>query len=182
MKQLYEVARGSLKMVYPPGGTPISAPKAEFITQGELVPEGLLSEEEIKSLLEDGRITKVRNHAHAKVAPALKQKRGKWSVDPETLAGKNMEELTMLILGIDEDFDVGSIKSKAGAIEQLTKDWDAIFASQIAKAYDINTPGLSVDGVKNIVNEADPSAKVRSTLERAKAKAQALQENAEQDG
>jgi len=174
----YEVARGSLKVPFPKGGTAISAPRGTFIGQGEVVPEGMLSEVEVQSLLEDGRITKVRTAPGTKVAAPRKQKRGKWSVDPETLAGKNMEELTMLILGIDEDFDVGSIKSKAGAIEQLTKHWDPAFADQISKSYDTNTPGLNADGVKASFNENDPGSKARALLEKAKAKA--AQQDAEQ--
>jgi hypothetical protein len=170
----YEVSRGSLKFPSPKSRTKTAVPRPKFLAQGEIVPDGMLSDEEIESLLADGRIKELRGRKASKALIQRKQKKGKWACDPKSLVGKDMEALLMLVLGIDEDFDVSTIKSKAQAIKQLTKDWDVEFSDPIAKSYDSNTPGLTPDGVQTVEPDEDapaPGERARALLEKAKAKA-----------
>lgn len=172
----YEVVRGAVKVPFPKGGSKLTGGKPVFIMQGEIIPDDMLSTEEAKSLLADGRIVKLRPSSQARPAAAVTAKRGKWAVDPETLAGKELEELAMLVLGIDEDFDVTKLKTKALAIKQLTKDWDPTFADAVAKSYDKNSPGVqSAQGVQSSDSTQPASEKAAQALQRARAKAEGQQ-------
>jgi len=168
----YEVARGSIKVPFPKTASKTAAPRPQFFRQGDLLPDGALSEEEISSLLADKRIAVVRGSQKGTKIERRTQQRGPWSVDPESLEGKNSEELGMLILGIDPDFDLRKIKTDEDAVKQLTKDWDPAFADDIAKAYDKGNPALTEDGAKRVEGSGhELSAKAKATLSKAKARA-----------
>lgn len=173
----YVVARGSIKLPskLPEGAKRTAVPRPKFVMQDQIIPEGTISEDEIEALLADGRIVPLRQGS-AKAqqnAAARRQKGGKWAVDPATLKGKDSEELGMLILGIDPDFDLSKTKTEKEMVAQLTMDWDPTFQDPIARGFDTNTPGLTSEGVKS-GEVGHLSEKAQSNLDRAKAKAERM--------
>lgn len=169
----YEVARGSIKLPFPKTASKTAAPRAQFIKQGDIIPEGVLSAEEIDSLLRDKRIQPLKGSVAKKASKARTQRRGPWSADPATLEGKSLEDLLVLVLGIDEDFNVEKLTTVEKAVAQLTKDWDPAFADDVAKAYDRSGPILGEGGAQQTGEPRELSDKAKAVLERARARAAA---------
>lgn len=184
----YRVARGVLRK---PRKT-LPNPKAvalsnscDYIQQGELIPEGMLDEVSIQSLLSEGRIEVLAPLA-AGLAAKVPAQQGKWGVDPVALVGKNLEELLIIVMEIDENFDVSTLTTEAQAIRQLTADWNPAFREEIARTTDRSRPEQmrmesSRDGrvVKGNVHDAGNrplSGDAEKALANAKARAQAKTE------
>lgn len=180
MVQTYKVARGVIRMPRKPGNKRSFSTVSDFIRQGEVIPEGLLDEAAQRSLLADGRIELV-GEVQSKQAGSLPARRGKWSVDPTALVGKDLEDLLVMVLEIDETFDVSTLPSVVEAVRQLTMDWDPAFREEITRSTDRSRPErLSTSGAKAGANPSMSDA-AEQALARAKERAQAIKEISETD-
>lgn len=153
----------------------------DFLHQGDILPEGIFPPADIKSYLADGRIEQVglSEDAAKKAAEAITQ-RSKWAVDPSSLVGKSLEELLVMVLEIDENFDSDELKSEADAVRLLTSGWDPKYAQTVAQADDRtevkslkldqgNKPGLAVP--QTGFSEQGMSHDAEAALARAKERA-----------
>lgn len=133
----YRLARGTIKLPRDPKRTFTTS--GDFIKQGDMIPSGVLSPEQVKSMLSDGRI-ECMQPAEAALAVREPKYRGKWGVDPTALVGKSLEDLLVMVQEIDEDFDVTTLANEVDAVRQLTMDWDPAFRETIARASDRSRP------------------------------------------
>lgn len=144
----------------------------KLIMQGEVVPSGVFSEEDIARWLKDGRIKQA-----AEAAPALERAsnrhQGKWCVDPATLAGKNMEDLLLMVLEIDPEYDTEPLADEASVVRLLTRDWDPLFVPGVASAKDRSAVvAMTPNGVKGLGTK--PMSEVaQAAMAAARAKARA---------
>lgn len=161
----YEIATGGLALSK-------NGSRLKLLMQGEPVPEGMLSDEEIRSLLEDGRIRPLRE-ARAGEMPAMPPRRGKWSVSPSQCAGKDLEALLLMVLAVDPEYDVSSLPDEATAVRQLTADWHPTFDEEVAQATDRTAPRLMPDARVRRGSEKEMSPEAAQTLERARLRAEA---------
>jgi len=146
----YRVAKGALKIPRTPKGQERKFVTAsDFILQGSAIPEGMLSQPEIEGLLKDGRIEPL-TQLEAQQAAGLPKRRGPWSVDPANLAGKSLEELVLMVLDIDEGYDVAQLENAGDAVRQLTADWDPAFRDELSRSTDKSRPErLRTSGAKD---------------------------------
>lgn len=169
MKRTYRLVKGTLRV--PRQGNRSFDTSADTIKQGDVIPAGMLSREEVDSFLESGRIEEVpQSIVDSGQAPV--RSRGVWSVDPKTLSGKSMEDLTVMVLEIDPSFDLRLLTNEQAAVAQLTKEWDPAYREDIAKSSDRSRPErLRHDGTKDkgVVPMSDSATQA---LESAKARAQ----------
>lgn len=173
---VYRVARGVIRLPRTKGAAAKSPrlfnTSSDFIKQGGVIPDGLLDQDQIAGMLADGRIELIPQSEVATSNPRPEQ-RGKWSVDPSALAGKGLEELIVMVMDIDGDYDVEQLKTPADAVGLLTSQWNPAFRTDLVKSNDRSRPeALRHNGVKNAGDKplSDASA---DALERAKAAAQA---------
>jgi len=185
----FKVARGTIRRPRTERKPGIKA-ASDFIGQGEIVPEGMLTPEQVASLLEQGVIEPITSVRESAIAAAAK--RGKWSVDPGSIVGKTLEDLLVMIVEIDPDYSVERISSLSDAATQLTADWHPAFREDLALASDKSRPAplrttsvrredgkvISVEGTKD-AGSPDLSANARAALERARERAQAQPPKAE---
>ncbi len=175
----YKVARGVIRLPRDPKSTRKFRTQADFIKQGELIPEGLLGLNEIESLLSKGIIEPLSAEALQAAAGRIPKTRGKWGVDPVALAGKTLEDLLVMILEIDPDYDVSAFLTEADAVRHLTQDWDPAFREEVARSTDRNRPEqLRSNGVKD-AGQRPMSDAAEKALARAKSRAQAQTEAAQ---
>lgn len=150
IEQMYRVAQGCVKVPRDPKSKRTFSTRADFLVQGDIVPEGVLSAEDIASLLAAGKIEPLIVQ-RPEEARGLPQRAGKWSVDPVALVGKSFEDLLIMVQEIDEDFDVTLLQDAGQAVRQLTQDWNPAFRDQIAKASDKSRPErLGPAGAKDL--------------------------------
>lgn len=177
----YRLARGTIKLPRDNKSGRTFTTSGDFIKQGEMIPEGVLSDEQIKSFLATGRI-ELMAPAEVKQAAGMPKTRGKWGVDPTALIGKSMEELLVMVLEIDPEFDVTVIETEVDAVRQLTSDWDPAFREEIARSTDRSRPeqmklkvshdGNEVRGARD-AGSRPMSPGAERALENAKQRAQA---------
>lgn len=134
----YKVVRGSIKLPRPRGAKFIS--RSQFINQGELIPDGIFSDADIQSWLQDGRIEPISDMDSPLVENARVEHRGKWTVDPSVIAGKSMETLLLMVLEIEPDYDTDSLESEGDVARLLTSDWKPSYASTVPAANDRSRP------------------------------------------
>src|SRR6185295_1973763 len=95
MMSLVKVNKGTLKL---PG-------QDVFVHQGQPVPDGILSAEEVEVLLAQGILAPL-NPSGADVLGERLQAAGRWNHDPAALAGKSADQLRAMILDEDASVDV----------------------------------------------------------------------------
>ena len=147
---------------------------ADFIRQGELVPEGIFSEGDLKLLLEQGWIAPVVATIPESEKPI--EPVGPWSVDPKSLAGKTLEELLVMVTEVDPNYPVENLTNEGEAIRQLTVEWDPARAQNVPLSFDRTRPeDLAVIRENNAkpAGSREMSDEARAALERAKERAQA---------
>lgn len=173
----YEVVRGSIKVPYvaePGEKSRRMNTSPRYLRPGEMLPEGMFTEEDIESLEKSG-IIKASAQSKSSPRPRRLQRRGKWSVNPDTLAGKDQEALLLMVLEIDPEFDTDKLKTKEQTIAQLTKDFDMEFDVPVATATDKTRPGFRgtehapENGVKDL-GDTPMTPKAREALERSRAR------------
>lgn len=167
----YRVIRGSIRL--PRTGDRKFVTRSNFITQGELLPDGIFPESDIASWLAEGRIAPATVTAEVLAAARERNlRKGKWVVDPASLAGKTLEDLLVMVLDIDEDFNVDLLKTEEDAVRQLTSEWDPVFAEQVSTSFDQSSvPAMGPDGVKD-AGSKPMSQSASDKLEAARARAQ----------
>lgn len=169
--QSYRVVRGSLQIPRK-GSARQFVNRSDFIMQGEIVPAGLFCEADLAGWLADGRICLVIEDQDGTEAREKNRRRGKWMVDPASLYGKTMEDLLLLVIDIDPEYDTDNLNDESDVVRLLTKDWDPVFAESVACAADRNSiVALKHDGVRD-AGERAMSAQAQAMLERAKHQAQ----------
>lgn len=147
--QQYRVANGSLRKPRVKGQVPKVRRAVDYIGQGELVPDGMLTQEEIEKLLETGVIEALPTGGPAGAAAPTYAARGKWSVDPSALVSKTLEDLCVMILEIDPNYDVAGLDSIQAATI-LTADWHPAFRETLATSSDKSRPApLSMTSKQN---------------------------------
>jgi hypothetical protein len=108
--------------------------------QGDLLPDGIFSELEIRSWLNSGRIA-VAEVSVEQVAEAVAiREANPFRVDPTSLVGKTMEDLIIMVLEIDEEYDTDSLGGEADAVRLLSSGWDPKFREPIAPVNDRSRP------------------------------------------
>lgn len=143
MNTQYVVKRGVLKMPRAAGSKDKQfSVSVDMVRQGELLPEGVFTKDDIAGWLRDGRIAVLGAVDGPAASAVLPQRKSKWCVDPVSLVRKDMETLMAMILEIDEDYDFAGIKSEEDAIRQLSQDWNPAFAAPVAVATDKTDPAL----------------------------------------
>ncbi len=179
-KVQYRIKRGAIQLPRKQGGKRVHS-AAQFLHQGDVIPEGLFPESDLKSYLADGRIEKVGLGAdEAKRLTDEITQRSKWAVDPSSLVGKSLEELLVMVLEIEPGYDSDELKSEQDAVRLLTSGWDPKYAQTIAQADDRtevrslkldqgNKPGLAVAQTGLI--EQGMSHDAEAALARAKERA-----------
>lgn len=125
------VKRGSVKVPNRKGLHP------ELLRQGQVVPEGMFPMADVQRLIEQG----VFGEASAPAAPSAPAKSlGKWRKDPATLAGKSLDELRIMVLEVDERYDLTEDLDEAALVRLLSKDWDPRVRQDTAVAKDRTRP------------------------------------------
>lgn len=149
---------------------------SKYLQPGQLVQPGTFSDEELQSLEDQNFIRRTERIVSKTESARRKQKKGKWSINPDTLAGKDQEELLLIVLEVDPEFDTDTLKTKQQTIAQLTKDFDTEFDLGIATATDKTMPGFDgrehrpENGVTDL-GSPPMSDKAKEALERARSKA-----------
>lgn len=181
MNQQYKVAKGVLKRPRSLTGPRKVPTAADFIGQGELIPDGMLTSDAIADLLQHGLIEKV-SVVQATTPGALPPRRGKWSVDPAVLVSKTLDELVIMVLEIDPDFDVAQITDAQFAVTQLTADWHPSFRDTLTRSTDRSRPeAMRSSGTKDAGSKPLSEAAAKA-LASAKERAQpATEGEASQD-
>lgn len=108
------------------------------IHEGGVVPVGRLTAEDVRTMLRDGVIEPL---ARGDAEPESEEggghvSPGKWSVDPATLVGLDMEELLQRVLEIDPDFDVDVFEDEGDVVRQLTSEYSDEFQESPAASED----------------------------------------------
>lgn len=178
-QETYEVLKGSIKVPTPRATDDkagLKRGKIVYFQQGEKIPPGTFSDADLADLESQNLIRRTEEIKSRTGVRPRKQKKGKWSINPDTLAGKDQEELLLMVVEIDQEFDTDTLKTKQQTIAQLTKDFDPEFDLAIATASDKTTPGFvgtdhrPEDGIKDL-GDRPMSDKAREGLERARSKA-----------
>lgn len=137
----YRVIRGSIRRPRAVGRGSIVGTAKDFFVQGDLLPDGIFPETDIKSWLAEGRIENAMVSVDAARAAAEEiRARGKFRSDPASLVGKSLEQLRLIVLEIDADYDVSSLADQRDAVRLLTSDWDPRYADRIAPVSDRSRP------------------------------------------
>lgn len=109
-----------------------------YVRAGQPLPEGALPLGEVKRLLAQGIL--VESAPAAPAAPGgLPPTLGKWSRDPESLAGKSLEQLRVMAAEIDPDCGA-EVLNEPALVQLLTADWDPVFALPEARSADRSRP------------------------------------------
>lgn len=145
MNQRYKLVRGVIQL---PSDRRIVV-QGDYIRQGQEVPEGLFSAEAIADLLKEGKI-ELFSPDEQNQAPGKIENRGRWGVDPVSLAGKSFEDLLVMVQEIDPEFQIMQLVDEAAAIRQLTEDWNPAFSEDLAQSSDRSAPGVTSKGVRNL--------------------------------
>jgi hypothetical protein len=152
-----------------------------MIMQGDLLPEEVFPPEDIQSWLDEGRIER----ADVTVEQVDKAERirlaNPFRADPSILVGKTREDLVIMVLEIDPDYDTDKLVDEQAMVTLLTSGWDDKFEQTIAPVSDRSRPEalalgkLHQEGGMPATSNNNPemSAEARSNLDAARAKAQA---------
>jgi len=178
--EAYRVIRGAIRL--PRGKTTgFTMSRRDMVMQGELLPPGIFPEADIKSWLSEGRIALAGVSVEAAQAAVEARAANPFRVDPSTLVGKTMEDLLIMVLEIDPEYDADSLESEADAVRLLTSGWEPSMRQVIAPVNDRSRPqALALDKLEQgaagsalKMGSRDLSAEAAASLEAAKARAQA---------
>ena len=177
----YVVVKGCIRRPRVAGSGRTFVNRGDFINQGEVLPEGLYSEADIAGWLKEGRIQDIDLDAQtaAVVAETIKA-RGKWTVDPSTLAGKSMDEMLIMVMEIDENCDE-IFEDEASLVRHLTQDWSPEYNAIVPAASDRSKPqALALNKLEQSESQGatstgtpEMSAKAKEALDEARRRADA---------
>jgi hypothetical protein len=154
----------------------------DLIMQGDLLPVGSFSELEIRSWLNEGRIERANVTVEAVEESERIRVANPFRVDPSTLLGKTMEDMVIMVLEIDEEYDTDLLADEQDAIRLLTSGWDPKFLQTVAPVNDrsrpvalaLNKMEQSQDGTRAMAQtQTEMSSQAAAGLAAAKAAANA---------
>lgn len=189
--KVYRIIRGSIKLSRATTGVHVQV-KGDFLMQGDLLPVDMFSAKEIQSWLVGGRI-ELAGESTEVASEAVEQQRVRASnpfrADPSTLVGKSLEDLLMMVLEIQEDYDMSNLETEVDAVRLLTSGWDPKYTQTVAPVSDRSRPEALAfhklaqeEGGGSVVGSsagAEMSAKAAEGLQAAKAAAEAPVEEAQ---
>ena len=157
--------------------------RRDMIIQGELVPPGMFTDADIKGWLAEGRIERAGVSVEAAEEQIALHLSNPFRVDPSVLVGKTMEDLVIMVLEIDEDYDVDGLADEQAAVQLLTSGWEPSMRQTVAPVSDKSRPetlamhnlerASSSEGSRIGTGNRDMSAEAAAGLEAAKQRAQA---------
>jgi hypothetical protein len=152
-----------------------------LIMQGELLPVGVFDSRDIRSWLDGGRIER----ADVTVEVAAEEQRiraaNPFRVDPSALVGKTMEDLVIMVLEIQDDYDTDSLEDEQAAVRLLTSGWTPEMRQTVAPVSDRSRPeALALHKLEQengqsatTSGQTEMSSEAAAGLEAARAAAQA---------
>lgn len=180
-QEAYRVVRGSIRLPRGTEGTGFVMSRRDMVMQGELLPPGIFPESDIQSWIAEGRIEPAG--VSVDVAEQAREARASnpFRVDPSTLVGKTMEDLLLMVMEIDPEYDADELESEEDAVRLLTSGWEPGMRQVVAPVNDRSRPAaLALDkltqdasGSALKTGNRDLSAEAQAGLEAAKARAQA---------
>lgn len=181
-KSIYRVVRGAIRMSRSTSSN-FTLSKVDMIMQGDILPAGFDSAC-IQSWLADGRIELVGEEMSLEDAEDEQKAilaRNPFAVDPSVLVSKSMEDLVIMVLEIDPDYDTDKLASEQDAVRLLTSGWDPKYAQTVSPVRDRSKPQAlamgklvqSKDGAALKTSVSEMSAEAQAGLANARAKAQA---------
>jgi len=181
-QKTYRVIRGSIRLPRGTQGTGFLMKRADMITQGELVPPGMFTAADIRSWVNEGRIEEAGVSIEVAEEAVAVRAANKFRVDPSVLVGKTMEDLIIMVLEIDEEYDTDLLDDEQAAVQLLTSGWEPSMRQTIAPVGDRSRPeALALHNLEQESGNAvrtdntDLSAKAQAGLEAAKQRAAAPQ-------
>jgi hypothetical protein len=157
--------------------------RKDMVIQGELLPPGIFTDYDIKGWLREGRIELAG--VTMEVAEEAERVRvaSKFRCDPSILVGKSMEDLTIMVLEIDPDFNTDNLADEQAAVQLLTSDWQPSMRQTMAPVNDRSRPqALALDKLEQVAGgsalhtgNTEMSSEAAAGLEAAKARANAPQ-------
>lgn len=187
-QEAYRVVRGSLRLPRGTKGTGFLMSRRDMIVQGELVPPGLFTDKDIQSWLAEGRIEPAGVSVEQAAEAAEVRAANPFRVDPSTLVGKTMEDLIIMVLEIDPDYDTDLLDDEQAAVQLLTSGWEPSMRQTVAPVSDKSRPEAlalhkleQAEGGGNAIKTGsrEMSPEAAAALEAARAKAEAPAEDAE---
>ena len=182
-KEAYRVIRGAIRLPRGTKGTGFVMTRRDMIMQGELLPPDLFGDIEIQSWLREGRIELAGVSIEVAEEQVAVRAANKFCVDPSVLVGKTMEDLVIMVLEIDEDYDVDLLGDEQAAVQLLTSGWQPSMRQTIAPVNDRSRPEAlamhnmeresASEGSRVRTGNRDLSAEAAAGLEAAKQRAQA---------
>lgn len=180
-QKTYRVIRGAIKLPRAHTQDFIANVRKDFVMQGELLPVDVYPEDDIQSWLAGGRIVAAGVSVAQAVEAAEIRASNPFKVDPSTLVGKTMEDLTIMVLEIEPDYDTDALADEQDAVRLLTSGWDPKYIQKIAPVSDRSRPeALVANKLEQTEKETatssgstDMSAAAQAGLDAARAKAQA---------
>ena len=178
--EAYRVVRGSIRM--PRGKTTgFTMSRRDMVMQGELLPPGIFPESDIQSWLNEGRIQLAGVSVEAAQAAVEARAANPFRVDPSTLVGKTLEDLLIMVLEIDPEYDADQLADEQDAVRLLTSGWEPSMRQVVAPVNDRSRPvALALDKLTQDASGSalktgtrDLSAEAQAGLAAAKARAQA---------
>lgn len=156
--------------------------RKDMVMQGELLPPGIVDDADIKSWLDEGRIELAGVSVEAAEEQIAIRAANKFCVDPNALVSKTMEDLVIMILEIDEEYDTDSLADEKAAVQLLTSGWEPSMRQSTAPVNDRSRPeALALHNLEQDANggsavrtgNRDLSAEAQAGLDAAKARAAA---------
>lgn len=133
----YRIVRGSIRNRTLDG--PVIAGRRGLIMQGELLPQGVFDAKDIRVWLNEGRIELADVSVEAAEAERITAA-NPFRVDPSVLVSKTMEDLVIMVLEIDDDYDTDSLTSQEDAVRLLTSGWSPSMRQTVAPVNDRSRP------------------------------------------
>lgn len=182
-QQAYRVIQGAVRLPRGTEGTGFMLSRKDMVMQGELLPPGIFPESDIKSWIAEGRIEPAGVSVESAQAAVEARAANPFRVDPSTLVGKTMEELLIMVLEIDSEYDADELEDEQAALRLLTSGWEPSMRQTVAPVNDRSRPkALALDKLEQDAagsalktGNRDMSAEAQAGLEAAKARAQAPQ-------
>lgn len=178
--EAYRVVRGSIRL--PRGkSTGFVMSRRDMVMQGELLPPGIFPAADIQSWLSEGRIAPAGVSVEDAQAAVEARAANPFRVDPSTLVGKTMEDLLIMVLEIDPEYDADQLEDEQAAVRLLTSGWEPSMRQVVAPVNDRSRPvALALDKLEQSASGSalktgtrDLSAEAAANLEAAKVRAQA---------
>ena len=147
----YQVAIGSIQIP----STKRASFTGHFLRPGDAIPEDMISDKELASLLSAGIICVIPDGEEDLAEQvASKHLASQWVLSPEQLVSKGLEDLLCMIVEIDPLYDIGDMDEES-ARALLSRDHEPEFDSDPAKAIDLNPVArMGAEGVAGSGNIA----------------------------